>query len=113
VISAIGLFGMAVHTTSRRLHEIGVRKTLGANARQIGAMLLRSFGKPIVIANLIAWPLAFIGVQAYLRVFLHRVPITPAPFLLSLAITLLIAWIAVMGQTWRASRVTPSRVLRY
>lgn len=113
VISAIGLFGMAVHTTSRRLHEIGVRKTLGANARQIGVMLLRSFGKPIVIANLIAWPLAFIAVQAYLRVFLHRIPITPAPFLLSLGITLLIAWIAVMGQTWRASRVTPSRVLRY
>jgi putative ABC transport system permease protein len=113
VISAIGLFGMAMHTTGRRLHEIGVRKTLGANARQIGAMLLRSFGKPIVIANLIAWPLAFVGVQAYLRVFLHRITITPEPFLLSLAVTLLIAWIAVMGQTWRASRVAPSRVLRY
>jgi putative ABC transport system permease protein len=113
VISAIGLFGMAVHTTSRRLHEIGIRKTLGANARQIGAMLLRSFSKPIVVANLIAWPLAFIAVQAYLRVFLHRIPVTLSPFLVSLAITLAIAWIAVIGQTWRAARVTPAQVLRY
>lgn len=113
VISAIGLFGMAVHNTGRRLHEIGVRKTLGANARQIGAMLLTSFSKPIVVANLIAWPLAFVAVQAYLRVFLHRIPVTLTPFLLSLAITLVVAWIAVIGQTWRAARVRPSQVLRY
>jgi putative ABC transport system permease protein len=113
VISAIGLFGMAVHTTGRRRHEIGVRKTLGASARQIGAMLLQSFSKPIVVANLIAWPLAFVAVQAYLRVFLHRVPVTLTPFLVSLAITILIAWIAVIGQTWRAARVAPSQTLRY
>jgi putative ABC transport system permease protein len=113
VISAIGLFGMAVHTTGRRRHEIGVRKTLGANARQIGAMLLRSFSKPIVIANLIAWPLAFVAVQAYLRVFLHRIPVTLTPFVVSLAITIAIAWVAVIGQTWRAARVPPSQVLRY
>ncbi|MEE8165784.1 MAG: ABC transporter permease, partial [Myxococcota bacterium] len=57
-ISTVGLFGMAIQVASRRTHEIGVRKTLGASTRQVIFMLLRDFAKPILVANLIAWPLA-------------------------------------------------------
>ena len=113
LIAAIGLIGMAGHMTGRRLHEIGVRKALGASTAQIIAMLLKDFARPIVLANLLAWPLAYITAKAYLSVFLHRMTLTPLPFLLSLAITLLIAWASVGLQSWRAARVKPAKVLRY
>jgi putative ABC transport system permease protein len=112
VISVTGLFGMAIQVASRRVHEIGVRKSVGARTGQIVAMLLRHFSKPVVIANLIAWPLAYFAAQQYLGIFIHRTPLTPLPFLLSLAIALAIAWGAVGGQALRAARVSPATVLR-
>ena len=113
VISAIGLFGMALQIVGRRTHEIGVRKTLGASTRQIVAMLLKDFSRPVVIANLVAWPLGFLAAQVYLSVFVHRVSLTVLPFVLSLAITVLIAWAAVAGQAILAARTKPAAVLRY
>ena len=113
VISSIGLFGMATHAANGRRHEIGVRKTLGANTRQIVMMLLRDFSKPVVIANVIAWPLAYLAARAYLNIFIHRIVLSPVPFALSLAITVLIAWVVVGGQTIRAARTKPATVLRY
>ncbi len=113
VISMLGLFGTAFFIASRRRHEIGVRKTLGASTRQVAALLLRDFSKPIVIANLVAWPFAYWAVQAYLSVFVHRIAITPLPFIASFLIALIIAWAAVGGQTIRAARLRPATVLRY
>ncbi len=113
VISAIGLFGMALQIVGRRTHEIGVRKTLGASTRQIVAMLLKDFSRPVVIANLVAWPLGFLAAEVYLSVFVHRVSLTVLPFVLSLAVTVLIAWAAVGGQAIRAARTKPAAVLRY
>ena len=74
VISVIGLFGMAVQVASRRVHEIGVRKSVGARTGQMVAMLLRSFSKPVVIANLLAWPLGYLAAQQYLSIFIQRIP---------------------------------------
>ena len=113
VISSIGLFGMAIQVTGRRLYEIGVRKTLGASTGQIIRMLVTDFSKPVLIANLVAWPLGFVAAKIYLSVFIHRVALTPVPFLLSLAITLAIAWAAVGGLALRAARTKPATVLRY
>jgi putative ABC transport system permease protein len=112
-ISTIGLVAMGFHVANRRRHEIGVRKTLGASTRQILVMLLRDFSKPVIVANVIAWPLAYLAVNAYLSAFLHRITVTPLPFALSFAITLVIAWAAVGGQAMRAARVKPASVLRY
>ena len=112
-ISIIGLFGMAVQVAGRRIHEIGVRKSVGARKSQIVLMLLRDFSKPVLIANVIAWPLGYLAAQTYLRVFIQRIPITPMPFAASLAIVLLIAWAAVGSQAWRAARANPSTVLRF
>jgi putative ABC transport system permease protein len=113
VISTIGLVGMAGHVAGRRRREIGVRKTLGASTRQILVMLLKDFSKPVVVANVIAWPLAYLAVEAYLSIFIHRISLSPIPFALSLAATILIAWVAVGGQAVRAARVKPANVLRY
>jgi putative ABC transport system permease protein len=113
VIGAMGLVGMAIHVASRRMHEIGVRKTLGAKPIQIVTMMLSDFCRPIVIANLIAWPIAFLAVQAYLSVFAHRIELSILPFALSLIVVLLIACLAVLGRVIRASRLNPATVLRY
>ncbi len=112
VIALIGLFGMAVHVASRRVREIGVRKSIGARTGEVVVMLIRDFSKPVLIANLVAWPLGYVAAQQYLSVFMHRIPLTPAPFALSLVLALAVAWIAVGGQAMRAARVSPANVLR-
>jgi putative ABC transport system permease protein len=105
---------MAVQTASRRIHEIGVRKSVGARTGQIVAMLLRDFSRPVVIANLLVWVPAFYVLQKYyLSVFIQRITLTPVPFVLSLAIVVLIACAAVGSQALRASRANPARVLRF
>jgi putative ABC transport system permease protein len=112
-ISIIGLFGMAVQVAGRRIHEIGVRKSVGARKWQIVLMLLRDFSKPVLIANLIAWPLGYLAAATYLRVFIQRIPITLLPFVASLALVLVIAWVAVGSQALRAARANPATVLRF
>jgi putative ABC transport system permease protein len=111
LISMIGLLGMAVQIANRRVHEIGVRKTLGASTGQVVRMLLLDIGKPVLIANVIAWPLGYVAAHAYLSIFMHRIIVTPAPFLLTLLFTVLIAVLAVGGQALRAARVRPAEVL--
>jgi putative ABC transport system permease protein len=111
-ISIVGLFGMAVQVAGRRVHEIGVRKSMGARRSQIVRMLLRDFSKPVVIANLVAWPLGYFAAQTYLGIFMQRIALTPVPFVTSLAIVVAIAWAAVAGQALRAARANPASVLR-
>jgi putative ABC transport system permease protein len=113
LIALMGLTGIAVHVTTGRLREIGVRKTLGATPRQIVELLLLDFAKPVIIANLAAWPFAYFAAHAYIGLFLTRAAISPLPFVTSLVATVLIAWIAVGGQALRAARVEPARVLHY
>ena len=111
VIAVMGLIGMAVHITSRRLREIGIRKTLGASARGVVMMLLRDFSKPVLIANVIAWPFAFLAGRMYFELFTQRATMTPWPFVTSLAITVAVAWLAVGAQALRAAAVKPALVL--
>src|SRR5262249_11600642 len=111
-ITLMGLFGVALFVVDRRTHEIGVRKTLGASVFQILRMLIRDFSKPVIAANLIAWPLAYFVSQKYLDIFIQRVDVSILPFVASLAIALVVAWLAVGGQAWRAARLQPADVLR-
>jgi putative ABC transport system permease protein len=111
-ISTAGLVGIASLVVGRRRREIGVRKTFGASTAQMTLMLLRAFGRPVVIANVIAWPVAYLAARAYLRAFLDPVALGPAPFLLALVVTLAVAWLAVGAQTVRAARLKPADVLR-
>jgi putative ABC transport system permease protein len=112
-ISLTGLFGMATLIAGRRMREVGIRKAHGASGAQMIAMLLASFSRPVVLANVIAWPVAYIAARTYLDTFQAPITITPLPFVFSLGITLLIAWLAVGSQTLRASRARPAEVLRY
>jgi putative ABC transport system permease protein len=113
VISTTGLLGMAVHAVSRRRHEVAVRKVLGSSALGVVRLLLVDFSKPILAGNLIAWPLGYFAAQTYLSFFAHRIELTPGPFVLSMAITLAIAWVAVLGEVLKAASVRPAEVLRH
>jgi putative ABC transport system permease protein len=110
-IAMMGLFGMALHVASRRRRELGIRKTLGASAVGLVILLLKDFSKPVIVANILVWPLALMAGRVYLSVFVQRASLTAWPFVLSLLITLAVAWVAVGGQAVRAAAVRPSRVL--
>jgi putative ABC transport system permease protein len=110
-IAVMGLCGLAIHVTSRRRREIGIRKTLGATVEGVLTMLLIDFAKPVLIANVIAWPFAWFVGQKYLEQFTQRDVLTVWPFLLSLVITVGVAWASVGVQALRAATVRPANVL--
>jgi putative ABC transport system permease protein len=112
-ICIAGLFGMATFVAGRRRREIGVRKTLGGSTTQMVALLLAGFSRPVLIANLIAWPAGYLAARAYLNQFPQSIDVTLWPFVMSVVITLAIACLAVAGQTLRAARTTPAEVLRH
>lgn len=112
-IAAAGLFGMASLVARRRRQEVALRKTLGARTRGVAVMMLADFAKPVVLANVIAWPAALFAAGGYLEVFAERVPLTPVPFLASLLVAVTISCIAVAAQTLRAARLRPADTLRH
>ncbi len=112
-IAMMGVFGTALFVAERRAHEIGVRKAIGARSLQIVAMMMREFSKPVLVANLLSWPIAYLATEAYLSYFSERIRLTPLPFAFGLAVTLAAAWIAVYGLVHRAARVEPAAVLRH
>jgi putative ABC transport system permease protein len=113
VIASIGLLGIAVHAASRRRHEIAVRKTLGSSVFRVVKLLLTDFSIPVLIGNIVAWPLGYFAAETYLAAFADRIILSPTPFLLSMAITLLIAWSAIIGVVLKAASVRPAEVLRH
>jgi putative ABC transport system permease protein len=112
VIASMGLLGIAVHVAVRRRHEVAVRKTLGSSAIRVVSLLLTDFSKPVIVGNIIAWPLAWVASNAYLSAFAHRIDLTVTPFAISMAVTLLIAWAAVIGVVLKAATLRPAEVLR-
>ena len=112
-IAVMGLVGMSLHITRRRTHEIGVRKTLGASVPQVLWLLLSRMSAPVVISNLLVWPLVYVVMSGYLSLYSSRVGLTPVPFLFSLMLTLSVACLAVVAQATRAARLKPATVLRY
>ena len=112
LISAMGLIGMATHVTARRTREIGIRKTLGASVARVLGLLLRDFSKPVIIANVLMWPLAYIVMKGYLSMFMVQTSLSVIPFVLGLAITAGIACASVVVQATKAARMNPASVLR-
>jgi putative ABC transport system permease protein len=111
-IATIGLFAFASLVAARRVREIGVRKTLGASNAQLVLLLWRGFLLPIVVGNLIAWPVGLVAARGYLARFAEPVAVTPLPFIACFLATLLVACCAIGGQTLRAARTVPADVLR-
>ena len=91
MIACLGLFGLAAFTAERRTKEIGIRKVFGARTGDIVRLLAWQFSKPVIIANLIAWPVAWWVMRDWLNGFDARIDLGPAPFLVAGLIALAIA----------------------
>jgi len=113
VIACLGLFGLAAFTAERRTKEIGIRKVFGARSRDIVTLLAWQFSKPVMIANLIAWPVAWWVMRDWLASFDTRIDLGPTPFLVAGLLALAIAIGTVSGHALRVSRTNPIHALRY
>ncbi|MDP8914492.1 MAG: ABC transporter permease [Pseudomonadota bacterium] len=113
VIACLGLFGLAAFTAERRTKEIGIRKVLGARSRDIVRLLAWQFSKPVIVANLIAWPLAWWVMRDWLNGFDARINLGPTPFLLAGVLALAIALGTITGHALKVARANPIHALRY
>ncbi len=113
IIGCLGLFGLAAFTAERRTKEIGIRKVLGARTRDIVRLLVWQFSRPVIIANIIAWPIAWWLMRDWLNGFDQRIALTPVPFVAAAAVALGIAVATVVGHAVKVARSNPIHALRY
>jgi putative ABC transport system permease protein len=113
LIACLGLFGLAAFTAERRTREIGIRKVFGARIRDIVRLLAWQFSKPVVISNLIAWPVAWWVMRDWLNGFDAAIPLGPGPFVMAGLLALAIALGTIAGHAVKVARLNPIHALRY
>ena len=114
-IACLGLYGLASFTADRRTKEIGIRKVMGATVFDVVKLLVWQFSKPVIIANLIAWPISYYAMTLWLENFIYRIEVF---FIIGFCLiggisALLIAWATVAGNSMRIARSNPIKALRY
>ena len=112
-IACLGLFGLAAFITEQRTKEIGVRKVVGASVTDIVMLLSKEFTGWVVLANIIAWPVAYFVMNNWLRNFAYRINLNWFVFILAGTIALLIALGTVSYQAIKAATVNPVKSLKY
>lgn len=111
-ISCLGLLGLVIYTTTQRVKEIGVRKVLGASVSQIVTLFSKDFLRLVMLAFMIAAPLAWWAMNKWLEDFAFRTAISWWVFVLSGVMMLLIALLTLSLQTFRSATVNPVKSLR-
>jgi putative ABC transport system permease protein len=106
-VTAIGLFGLAAFNTQRRVKEIAVRKILGANTGQLCFMLINQFSHLVLLANVIALPIAYLLMRDWLNDFIYRIDMPYSAFILSGLFSFSIAYITVAVIAYKAATVKP------
>lgn len=112
-VACLGLFGLASFMTIQRTKEIGIRKVLGSTVPNIVLLLSRGFISLVLIANLIAWPLAWWIMDTWLQGFPYRITISPLLFIGAGLGVLIIAFLSVSFQTLKAAMINPAQTLKY
>jgi putative ABC transport system permease protein len=112
-VACLGLVGLASFTTQQRTKEIGIRKAMGGSVGDVLALLTGEFSKLVLLANVVAWPLAYFVMSDWLSSYAYRIDLTPLPFLASGAATLAVAWLTVAAIATRAASAKPIQALRY
>ncbi|HVX48701.1 MAG TPA: ABC transporter permease [Chitinophagaceae bacterium] len=111
-IACLGLFGLVTYAAEQRIKEIGVRKVLGASVAGIVTMLSKDFAKLVLIASLIAFPVAWWAMNEWLKSFAYRITIHWWVFVVAGILTLIIALVTVSIQAVKAALANPVKSLR-
>jgi putative ABC transport system permease protein len=112
-ISFIGLFGLISFVATQRTREIAIRKVLGASNLELIKMLNSSFLWMVLIANMVAWPVAYIFVKQWLSTFEYRIDLSIWPFIIAMIISMSITLITVTLRSYRAARANTIDALKY
>lgn len=112
IIACLGLFGLSLYTISKRMKEIGIRKVLGATIVQITQMVIKDYLKLIIVAGLIAVPVAYWLLQNWLNKYAFRIAIDIWFFLLPVLLIVSIAMLTVLYQSLKAAVTNPVKSLR-
>ncbi|HNC49621.1 MAG TPA: FtsX-like permease family protein, partial [bacterium] len=112
-IGCLGLFGLVSFMAAQKTKEIGVRKVLGASVTDILGMFAKEFIALIILAFIIAAPLAYYAMQQWLQDFEYRITLGPAVFAAAVMVSLIIAGATVGYQVFRAARANPADALKY
>jgi putative ABC transport system permease protein len=111
-IACLGLFGLAAYTAERRTKEIGIRKVLGATFSNLVTLLSKDFAKLVLIAVIIAFPVAWWAMNKWLADFAYRINISPWVFIAAGVVALMIALLTVSFQSVKAAVMNPVKSLR-
>lgn len=112
LVSCLGLFGLATHTAEQRTKEIGIRKVLGAGVANIVTLLSAEFVKLLLIAMIIATPIGWYSMNAWLSAFAYKINVEWWFFFLASAIALVIALVTVSFKSFSAATMNPVKTLR-
>ena len=113
IIASLGLFGLGFFITEQRTKEIGIRKTMGASVGQIVMLLSKDFTRLVLIALVLAAPIAYFGMKSWLDGFVYRTSMDAWPFVIAGLLALIIAWVTVSYQSIRAATANPIDSLRH
>ena len=112
-LACLGLLGLSISSTERRIKEIGIRKAMGAASSDVTRLLLWQFAKPVLWANLIAWPVAWYAMNRWLSGFAYHTDLNPLIFLGATLLAVIVALLAVAVQSTLVARAVPATALRY
>lgn len=113
IIACMGLFSLAAFAAEQRRKEIGIRRVLGASSKGLVMLLSKDFLKLVLFANVIAWPVAYVLMARWLEDFAYRIVIGVEIFAAAGILALIIAWVTVSWQAYRAASLNPVEALKY
>ena len=113
LISCLGLLGLTMYAAEQRTKELGIRKVLGASGASLTGLLTKELLRIVLVANLIAWPIAYFGMRRWLQDFAYHVTIGWWVFVLAGSVALAIALLTISYQAIKAVRANPVESLRY
>jgi putative ABC transport system permease protein len=112
LIACLGLIGLVTYITNKRTREIGIRKTYGASINVVLRLLSKEVINIMLIASVLAYPVAYFGSRYWLEGFASKVNVNPLIYITATIITLLIGWVSISYQTIKAANRNPANALR-